>query len=439
MFEWMKRKIPFMGSVLYRGSSPMRAEEFGFLADKGIRVSEAPTMLDCHWSMMMEHPKWGQAKLSCPKREEEIPLRFLFDVSRMLTADEKQTAQAYGMQMTIHMEGKEANLLRDRKNALRFLRAVMDDDGLAAVDYLSMGVWSAAALDEELSHDADLDIEHIYGVHKIVEADRGKPIWFHTHGLGEIGFFDFDIVNPHEGLSANVDDIFRSIAFAIVEKKVSPSTARFRVYSPGGSVRFVAVEEFNAQAEAKYAVMRDGGEETGHNRDRAVLCDPVSSSSGLVSGGKIRPARAIISPIHDNILIDFSASASQLMAERAKNTYGSLRRIAGEFEEIGFPILVKLAYVVDGGGKNDKEHLWFSVNEFFDDKIDCTLKNEPYQIARMKIGDRGRRSVTLISDWVIMTPLGPINPRSSKVVRAFRQNSDLLDKIRRAMKDKQDK
>jgi uncharacterized protein YegJ (DUF2314 family) len=435
MFEWLKRKVPFVGSVLYRGSSPMRPEEFAFLTKAGIHISDAPSMPNCHWTLALEHPQWGQARLICPRGEANIPLDHLFEFSTTLTAGEKKTARAYGMQMVVETEGKEANLLRDRKNALRFLRAVMADDGLAAVDYLSLGVWLPAALEEELSHDADLDIEHIFGVHAVSSDDTGEVIWVHTHGLGDIGFFDFDVVRPHETLFLNMSDVFRCIAFAIVEKKVGLSTRNFMLYEPKGVVGFVRAEDFEAQGEAGDVRLRDGAEDSGHNRNRVVLCDPGGGLLGIFSRKKVRPARALSDEIEVEILLRFSSEASALMAERARNTYGVLRRVAQEFAEMQFPIMVKLGCTVDGGGADDIEHMWFSVNEFFEDEIDGTLENQPFYIAGMKQGDRGRRSVALISDWMVMTPMGNINPRSSQVVRSLRENGELLEKMRKAMRE----
>ncbi len=105
MFDWMKRKVPFFGSVLYRGRDPMRAEEFGFLADKGVRVSPHGTAEGCHWSIELEHPEWGAAILSCPRAENEVPLRYVFDVGTTLTPKETETAKAYGSQVMLNTEG----------------------------------------------------------------------------------------------------------------------------------------------------------------------------------------------------------------------------------------------------------------------------------------------------------------------------------------------
>jgi hypothetical protein len=121
------------------------------------------------------------------------------------------------------------------------------------------------------------------------------------------------------------------------------------------------------------------------------------------------------------------------MAERARGTYDYMRRFAGEFADLELPVMVKLGYPVDGGG-GGQEHLWFTVHETFDDEVEATLENEPFNIADMNAGDRGRHSIGRLTDWVIFTPAGPITPRATGMARAIRENADAL---RAAMREAQ--
>jgi hypothetical protein len=128
--------------------------------------------------------------------------------------------------------------------------------------------------------------------------------------------------------------------------------------------------------------------------------------------------------VPDNMIINFSRSASLLMAERARGTYSALRQLSAEFAELELPVLVKLGYQVDGGEPDDREYLWFGVHALGDDWIDATLTNDPYNVSRLRNGDRGRHSVHLLSDWAIFTPAGAINPRQMLAVRAVREHRE---------------
>ena len=75
---------------------------------------------------------------------------------------------------------------------------------------------------------------------------------------------------------------------------------------------------------------------------------------------------------------------------------------------------------MEGGGPNDREHLWFEVHACRDEEVDATLVNEPFRIAGMHRGDRARHTVSRLSDWQIMMPIGSIKPTTLHVVRAIR-------------------
>ena len=57
--------------------------------------------------------------------------------------------------------------------------------------------WSPAMLDDELAHDADLDVEALYTIHaSTTTAARSRVYWLHTHGLEALGAFDIDVLRP---------------------------------------------------------------------------------------------------------------------------------------------------------------------------------------------------------------------------------------------------
>jgi hypothetical protein len=268
-----------------------------------------------------------------------------------------------------------------------------------------------------------VDIESLYSMHAVVPDGAEQPSWLHSHGLAQIGFFDFDVLKPAEDLIQVQTDALRALAFAIVEGAVAPSTPSFGLAQPGGKVRFVEVSEFNRRADpATRALRLTDGEDEEHNKSRAVLCEPAGGLLGKFFD-KLKPNRWLSGPLPDEAILTFSTAAGELMAERARATYGRFRALAGEFAEFEFPTIVKLGYVVDGGGADDKEHLWFSVDRAHNDRIDATLQSEPFNIARMKAGQSGSHPLELMTDWAIVTPAGMINPRNTKPARVVREHA----------------
>ncbi len=431
MLDWLKKKINYTGSVLFRGSMPPRLEELSGLKRAGVRVTPKKPRQEVHWAADLAHPAWGEATLLC-LRGTPPPPREWIQHDAHLSAEETREALAGQSTVTVHVSGEKGrgNVLRDRKNLFRFLRAVMGDDGVVAVDHVAMRLWSRAALDDELSHDADLDIEALFSLHAGGPAGADRATWIHSHGLGKLGYFDFDVIDPSEDLGGALADTFRAIAFAIVEGEVGRSTPKFELAQPGGVIRVMDAAEFDRRADAKTKALRCDADEE-HTVDRVVLCQPAGGLLGRLFD-KPKPARFLSAPRPDEAVLRFSAEAGTLMAQRARATYGRFRELADEFREFEFGVIVKLGYATDGAtGEDDKEHLWFGVNELMDDKIDGTLENQPFNIARMKEGQRGLHDLSLMSDWHIITPAGMITPRNMAPARVVREHKEELRKALR--------
>ena len=432
-WNWRNKKTTCAGSVLFRGRLAPRAEEFAHLEHRGLTIARVEPNPEAHWAMRLWHPKWGAADVVC-LRECPRPSRQLIDFDPMLTRQEREQAYLGESTVSVVLEGERQDVLRDRKTLLRFLRAVMGGDGMVAVDHTAQRFWPREALDDELCHDSDLDIESLYTLHAVTDQkDEDRVVWLHSHGLAEIGLFDFDILEPSEDLLGRGRDALRVIAFAILEGEVNRNTPRFALMRPGGDVRFVDARDFQKRAGAAANALRVGADEE-HTRNRSVLCDPAAGLLGRLFGQMI-PSRLLSQAAPDEMTVPFSTAASNLMAERAKGTYLQFRQLAGEFAEFEFPVIVKLGYRVDGGGPDDREHIWFHVHELRDDRIDATLESAPFSISRMRKGQRGWHLNELLTDWAILTPLGTITPRYTVPARQIRGSRDqfrqLLHQARR--------
>ena len=436
MIAWFEREVPCRGSVLFRGTMPPRPEEFDHLAGLGVAIERLEPAPAAHWGLKLRHPQWGDAMMVC-LRHVGPPPKELIDLDVHLSEKERQQVRSAGSIVTFSVDTRRKHVLRARKLLLRFLRAGMGDLGLAAMDHEAQRFWSRAALDEELSHDADLDIEGMFALHAVTGEESEEVTWLHSHGLAEMGFLDFDVVNPAEELLGPAWDMLRAIALMIVEGELGRATARITLAHPGGDVRSVTAAEFMRKADPAFAALRDDPDRQ-HEADRVVLCEPVGRFLGRWLG-RVRPSKFLSGPIEEGSVIMFSHEASDLMARRARNTFGLFCRIREELAEFKLPVLVKIAYRVDGGDEQDLEHLWFEVHEVLEDAVDATLINEPHHIARMEAGQRGRHPVASMSDWQILTPAGTINPRRTTALRVIRENWDAFrEALRKAREEKEE-
>ena len=429
MFSLFRKETPSVGSVYFRGNIPPRPEEFAHDFQRAGVTVETGQADNARWVLRARHAAWGPAEIVC-LRDAPPPPPHLIEPMPSLSPAEKQEALAAGTTLTVRVESTRKNVLRDRKNMLRYLRLLMGAEGVAATDHVSQLFWSRAGLDDELAHDADLDIEAVYCLHAVTPDEGDRVTWLHTHGLAPLGAFDFDILNPCEDVMGGATDALRSIAFSVVEGTFKPSTPKIQIGHPNGVIRLVPVSEFHRLASREDQALRDNDEH--HSTDRSVVCEPARGL--LARGRRAEPSRFFSSAIAEGTVFHFSHTASDLMAERARNTLAVFQRLSEEFREFEFPALVKLGYQVDGGGPDEREHLWFTVHgvNAGAGTIDATLENHPHRIDRLKPGDRATHPVELLSDWTIMTPAGPITPRSQVAARRIRENAD---EIRRMMRE----
>jgi hypothetical protein len=438
-WAWRDKKTTCAGSVLFRGRVAPRASEFGHLAERGFIIHPIEPGESAHWAMRLAHPRLGEADVvclwDCPR-----PPRQLIDFDPMLTREEREDAYLGESTVSVVIEGQRRDVLRDRKTLLRFLHAVMGGDGVVAIDHTAQRFWPREALEDELAHDADLDIESLYTLHAVTadqeageaaddDEEDAEVVWLHSHGLAEIGLFDFDILRPSEDVLGRARDVLRAIAFAIVEGRVARNTGRFRLTSAGDDVRLVDVKDFLKRATRSANALRLGADED-HNHDRAVICDVAGGIFGRLFG-RVTPSRLLSENFSDAVAVPISTAATDLMGERARGTYLQFRQLAGEFAEFEFPVLAKLGYRVDGGAPDEREHLWFTVNELGDDRLDGTLDSSPGHIERLRKGQRGWHAVEQMTDWSIVTPLGMITPRCTVPARQIRANREQFRQLLR--------
>ena len=430
--SWWRRKpdLRMVGSVLFRGQWAARPQDFAHLAARGVTMGPAAREDGPGWEVTLSHPEWGEAALLWHP-DLPLPPREVLGFDPRLSTEERELARQAGSAFGVRAAPAAGNVLVDRKVLLRFLHAVMGDDGLMAVDHASQAFWSRAALDDELVHDAELDIDAVYTIHYVRHeaaagaATPGRAYWLHTHGLKEVGATDLDILDPCPDLAGHAHELVRALAFAAVEGRLTPGGAALRL-ARGIDVCAVPMRDFMARATASAPAGFAADLDEEHVEGHAVVCEPVRT--GLFArllGSAPRPNRALSGELGDEALIYFSNSATDLMARRARQTIPLLHELAAELAPLQAITLVKLGYPIDGtDDASQREHLWFEVHGFAGDSVDATLTNQPFNVARLQQGDRGTHPLELLSDWAIMTPAGRVDPRSTLVLRFLREHRD---------------
>lgn len=429
ILDFLHKKNDCFGCVLFRGNMPARLENFEFLKGMGIKLEQQKAGGDSVWVAQATHPQWGQAELLCPREVLKMPAE-LVKLDPRLNAEEVDAIVSCGNGVNVKMRQEDESVLSGRKKALRMMRAMMGDDGVAVHDFGSQRYWTRTALDEELAHDAPLDIESLFTFHAVTsgEGANATVTWLHTHGLAELGFFDFDILEPSPDVVGRSGDLMRAIALGIIEGWIEPESTSVSVAEPGGEIRMVKAATFQSFANERYRAIRDDPEGA-HLENRSVVCEPAGGLFSRLFGTRLEPSRWLQKEMSDNIVIHFSTEATELMAQRARGSYSMCRRYSQEFAEFEVKTLVKLGLRIDGGAENEREHLWFDVKTLDEDKVTAVLLNAPWYIKALKEGETYTYGCDVMTDWAIFTPAGRITPVEGVAARMLRTRREEFLKI----------
>jgi hypothetical protein len=417
VFSFFTRNLPAAGRVLYPGPLAPPLERLSVLEPPVRWTQKAPSAGDV-WAVEATHPAWGTVDLASLRHGAALP-DAIIDCTLALSDAEKAQARLGHAAISVRLHTRPQEVLGDRKRLLSWIRALLQGDGVVGVDETSRLLWSPAMLDDELMHDAPLDIEALYTIHAVWNPpDKNDIRWLHTHGLAALGAFDVDVLRPSPLFASNCGDPVRALAFAALEGAIAPDTARFELAHPGGAVRLVPVDRFHAEAHDEDQQLRTL--DADHGPPRAVLCEPVG---GLFGRWRTRPepSRFLATVADDRFVTPFSTAATALMAGRAQQTLGVFRSLKEEFASLELPTVVKLGYEIEGGGANDREHLWFEVHAISGDRIDATLANEPFRVRGLTAGQRGEHDLSRLTDWTILSPEGQMTPRNISAARRLRE------------------
>ncbi len=408
--------IKHVGGVLFASTDAPDLSQLARLAENGITVrpTDAPDPGTRCWSL--SHPTWGDAQ-AMTFGADGLPPMHMIGYDPALTSDEKEAAKSARSAIALNCDPEEHYVLRDRKNMLRLLSLLLKGgNGLMAVDHASEQFWSEDALDDELAHDADLDIQAMFSFHAVqLEGSDADPKigWLHTHGLNRIGAVDFDLIRPSDHA---VGDALRAIALAIVERTLVPDGEPRIIGQPNGIVSLVSAATFDRLASRQDRALREPDAE--HTDDRVVVCDPPKKS--LLGKTKLRPS-TFFRRLDDGCVFGFSGEASEMMAERARRTFGVLRDMLHTYEALPKSPLVKIGYDTASGSI---EHLWFEVKTVGSDHVEAELINDPFDVPALKKGEVRSHGIERMSDWTVMTPIGTVSPRETRPLRILRAHAD---------------
>lgn len=421
---------------------PSSAEVQRRFGNRGVRIRALPPGPRGSWGFEIDHPEWGEACIAgIAERPDVSPLAI--QISNRLLPEEKEHALAARSVLAVITSEREGHAPEDRKFLLRFLEVLLDPASPHATsfDCRARTLWSAAALREELAHDADLDIHALIEMHgaskhppKLEREPHGRGIvpprvdWFHSHGLADLGSYDFEILQPAPILLLDGFEVLRGLAHRLLYGSIEPGAPRQTLFVPGGDIALLDVARFEREGPREERALRvrlpQGDAHDGPRR--VVVCDPLVAadpSTQRTQHWPIRASRAMRRLPAASSVIDFPPCVTALLAERAQKTAPALRAIV---EEHANELLETIVQVFCPMGAPDSgqpwQILWFELERFENDQtFTGKVRFEPQGSSDYKRGQRMTFGVEDLANWRVWSPLGPITPYDRTAARAFQK------------------
>ena len=252
----------------------------------------------------------------------------------------------------------------------------------------------------------------LYTIHAVAEDgdDPRRATWLHTHGLWRCGSIELEVLDVPAEDASSMAGILNRAAMLFIENGVPPAEESFAI---GRDLELCWIPWERALKQLPPGELGRGEDREDHGGARGVLVVPAPKRR-FRRGPVWQPPLSLLPVFEDNPLLWTSGMETRRMSALATERFPTLRRLVQRHVDAeGWRFLVKLGYVIDGQEDEEEpnsEHLWFEVHGIEGGRVDATLLNQPYGIARMTEGTRDWHAVDQLSDWTVYSPHGSFGP-----------------------------
>lgn len=280
------------------------------------------------------------------------------------------------------------------------LASALAPDAVALHDDGAM-IWrSATWIDGTVSSVAPPSPLHLFTLHAVTHEGR---MWLHTHGLLRCGAIELEVLDAAPESRHALMYIVNTAALLTIERGTPEPHDAFVIGKDMTLAWRLWDEAVNAAGPLAVGGLDD---RESHDFLVGTLAVPTGRKRGFI---RKRPVWAsveeLVPIVDDNPLFFRSTMETRRASMLASEHFGVFRDLAQRHvDEDDWIFHVKLGYQVDdeeNGPVDGNEHLWFAVHAVDGARIDATLLNQPYGIARMSQGDRDWHPADQLSDWTI--------------------------------------
>ncbi|SHI60359.1 hypothetical protein SAMN02745163_00466 [Clostridium cavendishii DSM 21758] len=257
--------------------------------------------------------------------------------------------------------------------------------------------------------------EYLYSVH-LVSDDNKKGIWMHTHGLYRCGLLEVEMLKITESVEGQYNYLNAIVNKLLIEGMPRQEAPIYAGRSQNRDIVYIwlpwqkAIKRLSKKglfgAKIKFLGDKDDRKDGAHNGPSAVLL--------AYDNKKIKDADYYAEIIADNPIIYINSEETDRMSAVAEERFHHFKQIFNDYKnENKWEFVIKVGCLIDSAKKKeDREHLWFKVNEIKERDFLGELINEPYGIDSMKKNCIYNMMISNISDWRIYSPKESYSPDS---------------------------
>lgn len=297
-------------------------------------------------------------------------------------------------------------------NLMRLFGAI--DVHLHSVCDLSTGRWfSKEIVDSVFVQDTFEPPESVLWITRVVEGpDANEPeerwAWITTHGLSRCGRVELEMLGVPAPLSSEAVQLVDGLAALTLETQLPPTGQPVAL----GSEISLSILPRN---EAMKLVTNEMPRGTINDSQTAVMVHH--------DGTSICPIEALQSMRSGNTSIIKSQRSTSRQANIAQSQWDTLIKAAEHIGESDHATcLVQVPWSNSEDEDSPHEYLWFRVVKVGKNGVIGELAHKPSEVTSLIEGHREQLISSDVTDWVVMTPVGPMGPLDAESIEEFLVN-----------------
>ncbi len=285
------------------------------------------------------------------------------------------------------------------------------DLGVESICDLATGRWfPRQILDKLFVSDTAQAPEEVLWITRIVEApEDGDPenrwAWVTTHGLARCGRVELEMLGVPAILTSEAEHVVDGLAALTLETPLPPI----------GQAMSLGPDILVSLLQCHDAVGMLGQQMPGKD-NRTIPSVAIVSPDGAT----LYPEEALSALREGNTVV---AKTTRFMARQATLAKSEWKLFLEAAEQIGesehAACMVQVPWTNPEDEDSPSEYLWFRVTKVEPPRIIGELAHEPKFAVSLPEGHEESLCADDVTDWVVMTPVGPMGPSDSEAISEF--------------------